>query len=367
MKKSNLIKGLVILGCLLIAFFVYEKKKANESQLPEYCTVKGNIKGLKDGTKLVLQDAWNNFEVIDKSVVADGKYEFHPRISEPTHTYLYTIDGMQLKDFILEPGTIVADVDADDEEDLELWATGTPSNDLGRKRSELETSGNKAAADSLMYEVLNAEQTGPLALLFAANVCNSSVKALSALDRLSPDLAKRPFVAKLREELTRRVKTEPRMEGSDAIPLFIDMTYPDVNGKAVSLSSVVRNPNNRYVLIDFWATWCSPCVASIPLLKELYAKYHAKGFEIYSVSEDGDEENWKSFVSKNQMTWVNVKDDKPGRRESRAWYDYALSGIPTFVLVDCKSGEIIARDNKDELDAFLGELFNRTIGWCPNN
>ena len=358
MKNSNFLKGLVILGSLLFAFSACDNKKSNENQLPEYCTVKGSVKGLKDGTKLVLQDAWNDFEVIDNCVVADGKYEFHPRISDPTHVYLYTKDGMQLKDFILEPGTIVGDVDADDEKDLELWGSGTLSNDLGRKRSELETSGNKAAADSLMYEVLGAEETGPLALFFAANVCPSSVKALSALDRLSPELAKKPYVAKLREELTRRVKTEPRTEGSDAIPLFIDMTYPDVNGKPVSLSSVVKNPANRYVLVDFWATWCSPCVASVPMLRDLYAKYHAKGFEIYSVSEDGNEENWKSFVSKNQMTWINVKDDKPGRRDSKAWYDYALSGIPTFVLIDCKTGEIIARDNDDELDALLGELLN---------
>ena len=184
------------------------------------------------------------------------------------------------------------------------------------------------------------------------------LNALSALDRLSPDLSKKPFVEQLREELTRRVRTEPRTEGSDIIPLFIDMSYPDVNGKAVSLSSVVQNPDNRYVLIDFWATWCGPCIASVPLLKELYAKYHAKGFEIYSVSEDGDEKNWKSFVSKNQMTWINVKDDQPGRKSSRAWFDYALHGIPTFVLIDCKSGEIIARNNKDKLDAFLGEILN---------
>ena len=358
MKKSFLFKSFLVVASMLLTMTACDNKKEDNSQLPEYCTVKGNIKGVKDGTKLVLQDAWNGFEVIEKSVVTDGTYEFHPHIAEPTHVYLYTKDGIQLKDFILEPGTITADVDADDEEDYAVCGIGTVSNDLRRKRNELESSGNKAAADSLMYEVLSAEETGPLALLFAADVCNSSVKALSALNRLSPDLAKKPFVEELREELTRRVRTEPRTEGSDIIPLFIDMSYPDVNGKPVSLSSVVQNPDNRYVLIDFWATWCSPCVASVPLLKELYAKYHAKGFEIYSVSEDGDEKNWKSFVSKNQMTWINVKDDQPGRKGSKAWFDYALHGIPTFLLVDTQSGEIIARNNKDELDSLLDKLLN---------
>ena len=349
-------KKIVFAIAMLLTIVACNKKPAAENNVPEYCTVKGTIKGVKDGTKLILEDSWNNFEVIETAVVKDGAFEFHPHITEPTHVYLYTKDEKQLKDFILEPGTIITNVDADDEEDLATWATGTVSNDTGWKIRELEKSGDKQAADSIRELVLGAEQAGPLALYLAQNVCNNSAKALRVLDHLSPDLAKKPFIAELREELTRRMKTEPRAEGSDIVPVFIDMEYPDVDGKPVSLSSIVNLPSNRYVLVDFWATWCSPCVASVPLLKELYAKYHSKGLEIYGVSQDGNKKQWKSFLSKNGMTWVNVLDNQPGRETSKAWNDYALHGIPTIILIDCKNGEIIARNNKDELDTLLEGL-----------
>ena len=319
---------------------------------PEYCTVKGTIKGLKDGTKIRLEDEFDHFKVIETTRVKDGTFEFHPRISTPTHVYLYSSDDQQLKDFFLEPGTIVVDVDAADEEDLDVSnATGTYSNDIFKKIEELEDSGNQDAADAIKQEVINAEQAGPLALYYAAH-WNSSAEALGILDRLIPELAEKQYVAELREELTRRMKTEPAPEGSKP-NCFIDMTYPDPNGKPVSLSSVVKNPNNRYVLLDFWATWCGGCVESIPQLKELYAKYHEKGLEIYSVAENPDVDYWKTFIKERGMTWVNVCDDQPGR-DSKAWKDYTLPGIPTVLLIDGETGAIIARDV--DMDKILGEL-----------
>ena len=341
---------------MMLAVNACVNKPASDDKGPAYCTVQGNIKGVKNGTKLELTDDWNNFEVIATTEVVDGTFEFHPHITEPTHVYLYTKSGNQLKDFILEPGTIVTDVDADDEKDLEGGATGTVSNDMMKKIRDLYHSGDKQTADSLKNEVLNAAKAGPLALYYAdANECPAAT-ALSVLDRLTPDLAGKPFIAELKEELSRRMKTEPRVEGSDFVPLFIDMEYADANGKAISLSSVVHNPANRYVLIDFWATWCSSCRETVPLIKEMYAKYHAKGLEIYSLSEDENAKGWKSFVAKNGMTWINVLDDKPGRRNSKAWHDYALHGIPTLVLIDCKTGEVIAREPSKEMDATLAKL-----------
>ncbi len=318
----------------------------------EYCTVKGTIKGLKEGTKIRLEDDFDHFKVIETTRVKDGKFEFHPRISTPTHVYLYSQDDTQLKDFFLEPGTIVVDVDASDEEDYEVNnATGTTANDIFKKIDELENSGDQEAVEALKREVINAEQAGPLALYYAAH-WNSSAEALGILDRLIPELADKQYVAELREELTRRIKTEPAPEGSKP-NYFIDMTYPDATGKPVSLKSVVNNPANRYVLLDFWATWCSGCVEKIPQLKELYAKYHEKGLEIYSVAENPDVDYWKTFIKEKGMTWVNVCDDQPGR-DGKAWKDYTLPGIPTVLLIDGETGAIIARDV--DMDKILGEL-----------
>ena len=326
---------------------------ACRNNLPEYCTVKGTIKGVKDGTKLELQDEFNHYKAIETTRVEGGTFEFHPRITTPTHVYLYVVNGEQLKDFFLEPGTIIVDVDATDEEDWALSnATGTASNELFKKIDELSNSGRQDAADSLKQEVIRAEQAGPLALSYAAH-WNSSIEALGILDHLTPDLAEIPYIAELREELMCRAKTEPAPEGSDP-NYFIDMTYCDADGNPVSLSSVVSHPSNRYVILDFWATWCGGCVESIPKLKEIYAKYHEKGLEIYAVAENPDVEYWKKYIKENDMVWVNVCDDKPTRKNSKAWNDYALSGIPTTLLVDGETGVIIARDC--DLEAVLSTL-----------
>ena len=318
----------------------------------DYCTVKGTVKGLKDGTKLELLDEFQDFKVIATTTVKDGAFEFHPDIAAPTHVYMYTKDEDQLKDFILEPGTILVEVDAADEEDLGTGAKGTPSNDIDHRYIALMDSGDREAANALMDSVLDAEQTGALALDIVSNRCKSSKKGLDALNRLSPELADLAFVAELRDELTRRMKTE-------AGGMYIDMEYPDVDGNLISLSSVIDNPANRYVIVDFWATWCDGCVAVLPELVELYAKYHDKGLEIYGMSADtkGRYELWKSCLAENNMTWVNVCDFSGGRKDSKTRHDYALAAYPTTVLIDGQTGVIIARGKTiDELDAMLAEL-----------
>lgn len=330
--------------------------QSNQNQ-SDYCTVKGTIKGLPNGTKLELQDEFNRFAIVGEGVVKDGAFVIHPTVSAPTHVFLYTQkDWLQLKDFILEPGTILVEVDADEEADMETGATGTVSNNIIRRVMEYESRGEKNSADALRAEVMGAEQTGALALATINSWCKSSVQALDVLDRLSPELARLEYVAELRKELAQRVKTEPRTEGSDIVPLYIDMNYPDVNGDSISLGAVVKNAANRYVLIDFWATWCSGCLVTMPHLQEIYTTYHDKGLEVYGISMDAQFERWKDYVAKNKLPWVNVCDGSGGRKNSKAWHDYALSGIPKTLLIDCESGEIIARDGLSELEAMLAKL-----------
>lgn len=320
----------------------------------DYCTVKGTVKGLKNGTKLELQDEFQHYKVIANTTVKDGAFEFHPDISSPTHVYLYVTNKKQLKDFILEPGTIFVEVDADDEEDYRYGAQGTPSNDIERKFRALADKGDHEAAKAIMDSILGTEQTGALALDFAHNICDSTAQMLGVLDRLTPELANLDFVAEFREDLIRRLNTE-------AGCMYIDMEYPDVDGNPISLSSVVNNPNNRYVLVDFWATWCSSCVVELPELAEIYAKYHEKGLELYGVSMDVYPKEWEKYVKAKNFAWINVCEGcGGGKQNSKAWYDYSLSGIPTTVLIDCQTGIIIARDKKtDELDVMLDELLQK--------
>ena len=347
-------KSLIYIMVLLMLGFGGCQSNRNQS---DYCTVKGTIKGLPDGTKLELEDEFNRFAVVGEGVVKDGTFEIHPTVSAPTHVFLYTQEeGLQLKDFILEPGTVLVEVDADDEADMETGATGTPSNNIRRRVMEYDLRGDKDSADALRAEVMGAEQTGALALATINEWCKSSFQALGVLDRLTPELAGLEYVAGLRVELAQRMKTEPRTEGSDMVPLYIDMNYPDVNGDSISLGAVVKDAANRYVLVDFWATWCPGCLAAMPRLKEIYATYHDKGLGVYGISVDAQFERWKDYVERNKLPWVNVCDGSGGRKNSKAWHDYALSGIPKTLLIDCESGEVIARDGLAGIEGMLAEL-----------
>ncbi len=339
---------LTLMAAMLILCSCNENKSTND-----YCVVKGTVKGVKEGKKLDLLDAFNDWVVVGQGVVKDGAFEIHPAVTTPTHIYLYVHNGKQLKDFILEPGTILVEVDATDEYDYETGAKGTPLNDLDQIITGYRRSGDYAAADSIRAIVMNENPAGALALANIGEWCKSSTEMLDVIDRLTPELAQLPYAEKLRKEAIQRLKTE-------AGGTYIDMKYPDLNGDTVSLSSVVNNPANRYVIVDFWASWCDGCVDDLPTLVKIYEKYHDKGLEIYGLSVDSQKryKYWKSCIEKNNMTWVNVCDYSGGMRgNSKVRDDYALIAYPTTILIDCQTGKIVMRDDIENIEPKLAELF----------
>ena len=331
----------------------------------QYCTVKGTIQGVKDGAELVLQDDWNKCKVISTTTVGNGTFEFHPCITAPTHVYLYATnpedvyanpyDGGQLKDFFLEPGTVIVDVHAEDESDMGTGATGTVLNDAYHKILAADPD----AREALWGEAISDEQTNLLALLHAGSFPNDLTRASELIDRLSPEQAKtyKKSISDLKKSLARRAEAAERKEKAleEEVSLvgehYIDMEYPNTDDIPVRLSTVVDNPKNRYVILDFWATWCLPCVKSIPMLKEVYAKYHDKGLEIYSISQDSKAREWKSFVEKNEMTWINVLANG-----GKVYKDYGIEIIPRVFLIDCQTGEILVHEGHPDLDAILSSL-----------
>ena len=332
---------------------------------PEYCTVKGTVQGVKDGAELVLQDEWNKWKAISTTTVANGTFEFHSRIAAPTHVYLYAknpddvfanpYDGGQLKDFFLEAGTIIVDVHAEDERDMGTGATGTALNDAYHTILVADPD----AREALWEDAIGDERTNLLALVHADDYPDDLARASEIIDRLSPDHAKtyKRYISTLKKKLVRRAEAAERRKKAleEEVNLvgqrYIDMEYPDVDDKRVSLSSVVANPANRYVILDFWATWCIPCVEFIPTLKEVYAKYHSKGLEIYSISQDSKAKEWKSYVEKNEMTWINVLANG-----GKVYKDYGIEFIPTVFLIDCQTGEILVHEGHPDLDSILSDL-----------
>lgn len=132
---------------------------------------------------------------------------------------------------------------------------------------------------------------------------------------------------------------------------YADVDMVDTQGNRVKLSSFVGG--NKYVLIDFWASWCAPCIKEMPALKALYAKYKGKGLEIVGVSEDEDRVAWLDAVKKQGMNWVQLADDKQEGAMS-----YRVSTIPHTVLVN-QEGVVVAKGLVGkELEDKISELLD---------
>lgn len=136
---------------------------------------------------------------------------------------------------------------------------------------------------------------------------------------------------------------------------YIDIVDKTPEGEELSLKSVIENKKNKYVLIDFWASWCGPCMREVPYLVETYKNYHKKGFEIFGVSFDRTKEAWVKAIEEKKLTWPHVSSVKYWDNQAR--HDYAVNSIPANFLVDCSTGEIIATALRgEELQAKIAEL-----------
>ena len=120
-----------------------------------------------------------------------------------------------------------------------------------------------------------------------------------------------------------------------------DLTMPDINGKPVSLS----NFKGKYVLVDFWASWCGPCRQENPNVVAAYNQFKNKNFTILGVSLDEDKAAWKKAIANDNLDWTHISDLK--QWESAAVPAYGIEGIPFNVLLD-PTGKIIASSLRGE-------------------
>ena len=129
-----------------------------------------------------------------------------------------------------------------------------------------------------------------------------------------------------------------------------DFTLNDLNGKPLTLSSL----RGKYVILDFWGSWCGWCIKGIPQMKEYYQKYAGK-FEILGIDCNDPEEKWKAAVEKYELPWLHVYIP---RGDSKVLEQYEIQGFPTKIIVG-PDGKIVKTIIGEDpaFYAFLDELF----------
>jgi len=220
--------------------------------------------------------------------------------------------------------------------------------------------------DPEFMQALNAKQTelrkqrGAKMIEFAKANPNSffSLSALSESAGMYADMATLQTILSslnkdlqkldMAKELQQRINAEKLTAVGKPAPAF---TQNDVNDKPLSLASL----KGKVVLLDFWASWCSPCRAENPNMLKQYKIYKDKGFEILSVSLDSKKEPWLEAIEQDGLPWLHVSDLKGWN--NAAGRLYGVRGVPACYLID-RDGKIIAADVRGEkLNTKLAEIF----------
>lgn len=320
---------------------------------------------------------------VDTAEIKSGKFKFEGNLDLP-ELNLIGIEGKNqyVAQLFVEPGKIEMIIYPDSFESNVI--TGSEAQDVFQiyiqemvKISQSETqlknrfqtaqmSGNEEEVNAIRFEYETMiENSQVYSKNFIGKYNNSPVAAyvylmnffqqaeLEELDSILTvfePIKASEFVAAIQERADALRETS-KVSGKGAVAP--DFTLKDINGNSVTLSTF----RGKYVLIDFWASWCQPCMIELPNVIEQYNAYKDKGFEIVGVSLDRDREAWINTVKGRQMNWPNAWDmegEEPGAVANL----YGVTGIPHTVLLD-KEGKIIEKNLRGPaLKAKLAELMD---------
>ena len=194
-------------------------------------------------------------------------------------------------------------------------------------------------------------ETGILAILANDKKNETANSALMRLaDSAEPAQAK-AYLKQVIENTAGRLAeaAKGKLKNMEALGNPVAIAFEAVDGRKVDVAKM----KGKVVLIDFWATWCGPCVAELPNVKKTYAKYHKKGFEIVGISLDSNKGKLTNFVEDNDMPWPQQFDGKGWKNQYAV--EFGIQGIPAMWLID-KKGNLVDMKARTGLEAKVEKL-----------
>jgi peroxiredoxin len=334
---------------------------------PASFTVSGNIKGIKDQTIYLRYG-----KTTDSLKSATGEFTFKGQIEDITTAYLRV--GKTQTSFFLEKNANVNFTASLDELD-NASVSGTPMNDglskytasiaaLNNQRrpvmntlmdayqkkqpykeysDQVEKIDEEISAKAKEFVQANPEAAVSAWLVRSKFFYGEDDVLATMYGHLKGDALASTFAKDLKKKIDINAKT-----GVGQIAM--EFTQNDVNEKPVSLSSL----RGKFVLVDFWASWCGPCRQENPNVVKAYNQFKDKGFTVLGISLDQKKEPWLKAIEKDQLTWTHVSDLKYWQNEVAV--QYGINSIPASLLLD-PNGKIVGKNLRGEaLTKKLAEL-----------